>query len=344
MPIIHKSSYTSPPFYQFNGHLQTILPGMFRKVEIQYERERLTLSDGDFVDLDWHVHNNQRLALLSHGLEGNSERPYIKGMAKLFAEHGWDVLAWNCRSCSGEMNRNFRLYNHGEIGDFGEVIQHINRTKRYDQIALIGFSMGGSITLKYLGIHGKEIPDNIAKAVAFSTPCDLKSGAEILDEPQNKIYRNRFLKKLKIKLEAKAAQFPKNSTCQNLKTCRSGATSTTFSPRPSTATAMPMIFTPRLPPKTSCLASASRPCSSTHRTIRSSRPPAPPWKFAKRILIFFWKRRVRAGTWVLSFREKRICGRSIGHSNSAKSVHFFDKIRKNLKSTGTHSPNQMYEK
>lgn len=208
MPIIHKSSYTGPPFYQFNGHLQTILPGMFRKVEVSYERERFTLSDGDFVDLDWHVHNRHRLALLSHGLEGNSERPYIKGMAKLFAEHGWDVLAWNCRSCSGEMNRNFRLYNHGEIGDFGEVIEHINRTKNYDQIVLIGFSMGGSITLKYLGVHGNQIPDNITKAVAFSTPCDLKSGAEILNEPQNKIYRNRFLKKLKIKLAAKAAQFP----------------------------------------------------------------------------------------------------------------------------------------
>jgi hypothetical protein len=208
MPIIHESSYKKPPFYQFNGHLQTILPGMFRKVELRYERERLVLSDGDFVDLDWHAQGKNRLVLLSHGLEGNSERPYMKGMARIFSDNDWDVLAWNCRSCSGEMNRKFRLYNHGEIGDIGEVLAHINRTKNYDEIALIGFSMGGSITLKYLGVHGRNIPGNITKAVAFSTPCDLRAGAKVLDERENSMYKKRFLRKLKAKITAKAAQFP----------------------------------------------------------------------------------------------------------------------------------------
>lgn len=53
MPLI-QSAYPGPPAYQYNGHLQTIIPSLTRSiVGVVYERERLTLSDGDFVDLDW---------------------------------------------------------------------------------------------------------------------------------------------------------------------------------------------------------------------------------------------------------------------------------------------------
>ncbi len=209
MPIIHKSSYPGAPFYQFNPHLQTILPAIFRKVKgIRYERERLILSDGDFVDLDWVDKGSKQLVILVHGLEGSTERHYMKGMAKKFAESNWDILGWNCRSCSGEMNRQLRLYNHGEIGDIHEVITHALNTKPYEKVVLIGFSMGGNIIMKYLGVHGNEIPETVCKAVAFSAPCDLVSSVSLLDQPQSRFYKNRFLKKLKPKIKHKAEQFP----------------------------------------------------------------------------------------------------------------------------------------
>lgn len=209
MPVIRKSTYAGPPFYQYNGHMQTILPALFRKINgIKYERERFTLSDGDFVDLDWIDKGSKKLVLLSHGLEGNSGRHYMKGMAKRFAQQNWDVVAWNCRSCSGEMNLHLRLYNHGEIDDIAEVIEHILKTKNYEKIALIGFSMGGNIILKYLGVHGKNIPNQIFKAIAFSSPIDLKGSADLLNFPKAAFYKKRFLKMLKTKMEIKAKQFP----------------------------------------------------------------------------------------------------------------------------------------
>ncbi|GAB3180790.1 YheT family hydrolase [Telluribacter humicola] len=209
MPVLRHSSYPGPPRYLYNGHLQTIVPSAFRKVKgLVYERERLDLSDGDFLDLDWVDRGSKRLVILTHGLEGDSYRPYMMGTAKLFAQSDWDVLAWNCRSCSGEMNRAFRLYNHGEIGDIHEVIQHALRTRRYEEVALIGFSMGGNITLKYLGVHGKEAPDVIRRGMAVSAPVDLGSSARILDSPSNRFYKKRFLNKLTRKVLLKAELHP----------------------------------------------------------------------------------------------------------------------------------------
>jgi len=209
MPLIPKSAYPGPPWYQYNGHWQTILPTTIRRVRgLQYERERLELADGDFLDLDWVNNQSQDLLILTHGLEGNSDRIYMKGMAKFFADQHWDVLAWNCRSCSEEMNRAFRLYYHGEIEDIATVIDHALNTRNYQRIVLVGFSMGGNITLKYLGVNGSNIPKQITHGLAFSTPCDLAESIKELEKPKNKFYNRLFFKRLEAKIRAKAAQFP----------------------------------------------------------------------------------------------------------------------------------------
>ena len=220
MPLI-PSAYPGPPAYQYNGHLQTIFPSLTRTVPgVVYQRERLTLSDGDFVDLDWISHGNRRLVVLTHGLEGDSNRQYMRGTARLFAESGYDVLAWNCRSCSGEMNRAFRLYNHGEIGDIGEVIRHALQVRPYDEVILVGYSMGGNITLKYLGVQGATLPKAIKRGIAISSPTDLEASARLLDRPSNRFYRNRFMKKLILKIRQKDSRFPGRLDMTNLRQVR----------------------------------------------------------------------------------------------------------------------------
>lgn len=206
MPIIN-SSYPNPPFYLFNSHLETIVPSLFRKIEGTYERERLELTDGDFLDLDWMRGNQGKLVIISHGLEGNSERHYSKGVAHYFYQRGWDALAWNCRGCSGEMNRLPRFYHHGATEDIAAVIDHALQ-KKYTQIALVGFSMGGSMSLKYIGERKDKLPPEIKSTVVFSVPCDLGSSARELDKPNKKFYLNRFLKKLEKKIKTKSQKFP----------------------------------------------------------------------------------------------------------------------------------------
>ncbi|MCB0279637.1 MAG: alpha/beta fold hydrolase [Calditrichaeota bacterium] len=204
MPVID-SNYR-PPFWLKSGHLQSIYPTLFRPpFEIAYMRERLELSDGDFVDMDWSKTGSKRLVILSHGLEGNSSRTYITAMVSILNSIGWDCLAWNFRSCSGQMNRLLRFYHNGDIADLATVIS--NAESSYDQIVLIGFSMGGNVTLNYLSRF--ESPSRkIIKAIVFSVPCDLKGSCDELAKAKNFIYLKRFLIKLKEKIVEKEKQFP----------------------------------------------------------------------------------------------------------------------------------------
>jgi len=220
MAII-KSKYKSP-FYFRNGHVATVLPSMFRKVDgVAYERERVTTTDNDFLDLDWVSGQNDRVAIIFHGLEGSSDRHYVKGAARTFARNNWDVLAVNSRSCSGEMNLTPRFYHHADTEDVRFIVDHVLSKKVYRSLVLIGFSMGGAMILNYLGEEGSNVPKVIKAAVAYSSPVDVGGSARELEKPGQEFYLKRFLKKLKIKIRAKAEQFPELVTTDGLDEIRS---------------------------------------------------------------------------------------------------------------------------
>lgn len=205
MPHIKNSTYCRAPFGQFNGHLQTIIPS-FRKITgVTYVRERIITPDNDFLDLDWIEGKNRRLIILTHGLEGSSSSKYMLGTAKLFANHGFDVLCWNCRSCSGEMNKTFRLYNHGEIEDIQLVVNHALTHKDYDDIILIGYSMGGNINLKFVA---EKSPPSVSTVIAFSSPLEMRTSTAILDLPSRILYKKGFQKGILPKVKLKAQLYP----------------------------------------------------------------------------------------------------------------------------------------
>ncbi|MEH0155815.1 alpha/beta fold hydrolase [Limibacter armeniacum] len=208
MAIIQPKPFR-PPLHHFNGHMQTILPSMFRKVsEVTYNRERLELEDGDFLDLDWSVKGSDKLLIISHGLEGSADRHYCLGMAKIFNQAGWDAMAWNFRSCSGEMNRLPRFYHSGETEDIRSIVKYVRSLKKYKQIGLVGFSMGGSITLNYLCEESDKLADEIIGAVAISVPVDI-AGCSIELEKKGKFFYNKnFYKQLNEKVKQKAQMIP----------------------------------------------------------------------------------------------------------------------------------------
>jgi predicted alpha/beta-fold hydrolase len=197
------------PFFLPGGHLQTIYPSLFRKINSSfYQRERIFTTDDDFLDLDWSLTGHKNLAIISHGLEGSTHRPYVLGMIRALCTHGWNALAWNFRSCSEEINRRLRFYHNGATDDLDQVVRHASAKNQYEQIALIGFSMGGNLSLVYLGQGKHKTVTKLSKAIVFSVPSDLKASSERLARPINAIYMKRFLASLHKKVIAKMALFP----------------------------------------------------------------------------------------------------------------------------------------
>ena len=202
------SSTYRPPLFLRNGHANTIYAALMRQVQgVLYDRERLLTPDKDFLDLDWSSVGSKNLLVALHGLEGASNRPYIKGIIKYFNNRGWDGVGMNFRGCSGETNWQLRSYHMGETEDLGLVLEHILSNYTYENIVLAGFSLGGNVVLKYMGESAK-IPREVKAGIAFSVPCNLSKANFEIDRPKNYMYRKRFLNSLNRKYGEKAKVFP----------------------------------------------------------------------------------------------------------------------------------------
>src|SRR5690606_38347485 len=136
MPIV-VTEYV-PPAPLRNGHVQTVWAGLCRQVEgVRYVRERIDTPAGDFLDLDCSRAGAGRVAVLSHGLEVNTEKPYVRGMARALNRRGWDVVAWYYRGCSGEPNRLPQFYHSGATDDLDVVVRHVLAGRGYTAAALV---------------------------------------------------------------------------------------------------------------------------------------------------------------------------------------------------------------
>lgn len=217
MPLLN-SNYDPPLFFK-NGHLSTIYAGLLRKVpDLVQERDRLTLTDGDFLDLDWSYSTEptKKVVVLLHGLEGNAQRAYIKGAAKALVKADFDVCAVNFRGCSGELNKTYRSYHSGATEDLKSVLDHVQNLKKYTEIYLKGFSLGGNLALKYLG-EGNALPSELKGAVAISVPCQLGDSLTQLLANKNLAYAARFKKNLVGKLKEKQHLFPEKISDADIK-------------------------------------------------------------------------------------------------------------------------------
>nr|WP_321236408.1 alpha/beta fold hydrolase [uncultured Psychroserpens sp.] len=223
MPII--TSAYKPSFQFRNGFVSTVYSGLFRNVTgVEQKRERIETRDQDFLDLDWSYAENKSDAviILLHGLEGHAQRPYITGAAKLFNQNGIDAVGVNFRGCSGEGNRFYNSYHSGATDDLDDVVQHCIQQKNYTKVYIKGISLGGNITLKYLG-EDRDIPKEIQSAIAISVPVYLAGSAIELHKLKNKAFAIRFLKHLVDKLKVKVKQFPdkiSNEDIASIKTLR----------------------------------------------------------------------------------------------------------------------------
>jgi predicted alpha/beta-fold hydrolase len=183
------------------------------------ESELLELPDGDFLELHWHRRGRPILALLTHGLEGSMESSYLLGLAHALSRADFDVLRWNMRGCGTERNRLTTWYHSGQSEDLLQVVSRALSVHSGD-IVLVGISVGGNITLKYLGESATSLSPRIRAAVAVSVPMDLKGSAQELAKPKNAPYMQYLLRPLRARMREKAARFPGHFDISRLSSIR----------------------------------------------------------------------------------------------------------------------------
>jgi uncharacterized protein len=185
-----------PAWWLNHAHLQTLYPALLRNTPpLPLVRERLNTPDNDFIDIDYCGTGTLPLVILLHGLTGNSQSSYIKGLQRVLLQQGFRSAALNFRGCSGEYNRLARSYHSGETEDIGFLYQTLRQREPTTPMAVVGFSLGGNVLLKWLGEQGDKL--SLFAAVAVSVPLVLSTCATKLDNGFSKLYRANLLRELK---------------------------------------------------------------------------------------------------------------------------------------------------
>ncbi|ABZ78140.1 alpha/beta hydrolase fold [Shewanella halifaxensis HAW-EB4] len=200
------SQIFSPPWWAKNPHIQTILPVLTKVDRPQLRRERLELSDGDFIDLDWQgsPRDEQPILVIIHGLEGSAQSHYARRMLAASKALNLCTVVHHHRSCSGELNRLPRGYHSGDTQDLQTSLSHLKTLHPNCRLLAVGYSLGGNVLVKYQG----EQQDNslIDRGVAVSAPLQLGSCANRLEKGFSKLYQSYLIKQLQQKMRGKVAR------------------------------------------------------------------------------------------------------------------------------------------
>lgn len=204
-PPVHHSF--SAPWWARGPHGQTLLARTFRPSQgPDFTRERIETADGDFLDVDWTVDPGEDapVVLVLHGLEGSSNRRYVRSVCRGLLARGVQCAAMNFRGCSGEPNRALHFYHSGATEDPLFMLDLMRTRYPRRRIGALGFSLGGNVLLKLLGERDDGGAAVVDAAVGMSVPYDLDAGCSLLERSvMGRAYSAYFMRSLRRKVESK---------------------------------------------------------------------------------------------------------------------------------------------
>ncbi len=145
--------------------------------------------------------------VMVHGLEGSSAAGYARSMSQLALGSGYATHRTNLRSCGGTESVCKTMYHAGLTGDTEFILRQL-RQLHSDPIFLVGYSLGGNVSLKLAGELGDDAADLLAGVCAVSTPIDLAACVRQMGRRENRLYESRFLKRLKQRIRDRARTLP----------------------------------------------------------------------------------------------------------------------------------------
>lgn len=211
----------SPRVFLRSGHLQTLAGNFLPRNISLSEPERLLVEvEGpisgygpSYVLCHCHwqseeVRTHRLTVVLVHGLEGSSNSQYMIGNTARCVSAGFNVVRMNMRSCGGTDEICPTIYHSGRSGDIAAVFNKLVETQRLESIALVGYSMGGNLILKYAGEVSAAPPSQLKALVGISPLMDLAVSSAALHEAQNRLYEWHFLRNMIARVRRRAVLFP----------------------------------------------------------------------------------------------------------------------------------------
>jgi len=181
----------------WGGDLQSIRNTLsFAPSPLKGERLHLDMKDGSGDKL-WALHNTGRdrskpLIILIHGLAGCETSSYITQGTSYFLSHGFSTLRLNLRG-AGPSRPTCTLQSHaGRSLDLHDVILELPRTAIVHGVAILGFSLGGNMSLKFAAEYGRKLP--IRAVATVSAPIDLAATSANMLRFRNIFYNKGLLR------------------------------------------------------------------------------------------------------------------------------------------------------
>jgi predicted alpha/beta-fold hydrolase len=207
---VHTSAFR-PAWWLGNAHAQTLYSALFRtSPRLHRQRQRQALPDGDWVYLDWLLPegwelHERPLVIVVHGLSGSSDSHYVLGLQARLQAAGVGSVAMNCRGATGGPNHLPRAYHAGASDDIRAVIESVAAAHPGRPLSVVGYSLGGNMTLKLLAELGEE--HRVIGGVAVSVPLLLPLCADRMDRGFSRIYRKHLVGELLAGWQAKREHF-----------------------------------------------------------------------------------------------------------------------------------------
>jgi len=206
-------SFTSPWFLR-GGHRQT-LAGVWARQQFAPEtaqQHRVPLLDGDLLvlhdDLPPPWQAGDRVALMVHGLAGSHASPYMRRIAARLNARGVRTFRLDQRTCGAGLTLAQRAYHCGRSDDVRTALWWLTEACPGSPVALIGFSMGGSLVLKMAGEAPDQVPTHLQSVFAACPPLELQRCVRYLQRGIRRLYDQYFARLLREHVERWQAANP----------------------------------------------------------------------------------------------------------------------------------------
>jgi predicted alpha/beta-fold hydrolase len=113
------------------------------------------------------------VVLLIHGVGGAASSNYVQRGATAFFEAGYHVARLNLRGADESVYNAPDLYHMGLAADLVEAVRMLSRRADVLDVVVLGYSGGGSLSLKAAAIWSALRESPVLKVAALSPPIDL---------------------------------------------------------------------------------------------------------------------------------------------------------------------------